>query len=173
MVEKLNILEEETTVMLPKLETKMAEWEMEDLRLTDSTFFCFLGRGYCLSCAAEAALLFQELARQPSSWYNGAEFRQGPIEVLRRDHTVFVFAPDGPTRNLNSALLQELRNTGAQVVEVGPAWADIPEHLAAITQIIPAQFAAYRLAMKNKGRLGDFRFAAKTTESEYGTAIGG
>jgi glucosamine--fructose-6-phosphate aminotransferase (isomerizing) len=39
MVENLNILQAEIAAMLPKLESRMAEWEMEDLRLKDSTFF--------------------------------------------------------------------------------------------------------------------------------------
>jgi glucosamine--fructose-6-phosphate aminotransferase (isomerizing) len=162
----LKTLEGETARMLSNLERMIANWEADDTDLSRLTFFSFLGRGYSLGCAGEAALLFQELARRPAAWYNGAEFRQGPIEVLQPDHGVIVFAPDGPTRELNTALMRELEPTGAQVIEIGPGWAGIPEHMASITQMIPVQFMAYKLAAATPHRPGVFRFAAQTTESE-------
>lgn len=163
---KLLTLGRETKLMLPNLERTIAKWEEDDTDLSGFTFFSFLGRGYSLGCACEAALLFQELGRRPAAWYNGAEFRQGPIEVLQPDHCVIVFAPDGPTRELNTALVRELELTGARVIEIGPAWEGIPEHMASITQMIPVQFMAYRLAAATPHRPGVFRFAAPTTESE-------
>jgi glucosamine--fructose-6-phosphate aminotransferase (isomerizing) len=168
MVNNLNILHEETIAMLSKLGTKIDDWDMDCSDLTSSRFFCFLGRGYSISCACEAALLFQELARRPAAWYIGAEFRQGPVEVLQPEDVVFVFAPHGPTRELNIALIRDLKITGARIFEIGSTWPELPEHLAAIPQIIPVQFAAYRLAVQNEGRPGDFRFAAETTEREHG-----
>lgn len=163
--------ESETVKMLPNLERMIAKWEEDDTDLSRLTFFCFLGRGYSLGCAAEAALLFQELARRPAAWYNGAEFRQGPIEVLQPDHGVIVFAPDGPTRELNRALVRELELTGARVIEIGPAWAGISEHMASIAQMIPVQFMAYKLATATPHRPGTLRFAAQTTESETKVAL--
>ena len=167
----LKALRSETVKMLPNLERMIANWEEDDTDLSPLTFFCFLGRGYSLGCAGEAALLFQELARRPAAWYNSAEFRQGPIEVLQPDHGVIVFAPDGPTRELNTALVRELELTGARVIEIGPAWADIPEHMASIAQMIPVQFMAYKLAAATPHRPGVFRFAAATTESETKAAV--
>lgn len=167
----LKTLEGETAEMLPNLECVIANCEEDNTDLSALTFFCFLGRGYSLGCAGEAALLFQELARRPAAWSNSAEFRQGPIEVLRPDHGVIVFAPDGPTRDLNSALVRELEPTGARVIEIGPAWDGIPEHMASITQMIPVQFMAYKLAVATPNRPGVFRFASATTESETKVAI--
>jgi glucosamine--fructose-6-phosphate aminotransferase (isomerizing) len=161
----LESLQSETAKLLPNLERMIHHWEQDDMDLSQLSFFSFLGRGYSLGCAREAALLFQEPARRPANWYNGAEFRQGPIEVLEPDHGVIVFAPDGPTRELNRAFVEELKLTRARVIEIAPPWPDIPEYLASITQMIPVQFMAYRLAAANH-RPGSFRFAADTTVSE-------
>ncbi len=168
---KMKTLRNETAKMLPNLERMIANWEEDDTDLSQLSFFCFLGRGYSLGCAAEAALLFQELARRPAAWYNSAEFRQGPIEVLQPDHGVIVFAPDGPTRELNTALVRELELTGARVIEIGPAWVALPEYMASIVQMIPVQFMAYKLAAATPHRPGVFRFASATTESETKVAV--
>jgi glucosamine--fructose-6-phosphate aminotransferase (isomerizing) len=159
-------LHSEALSMVDSLGKKMGDWEAIGASIEDARFFSFLGRGYSLSCACEASLLFQELARRPANWSSGAEFRQGPIEVLQSGDAVFVFAPDGPTRHLNAALIDELRLTGARVTEIGPPWSSIPEHLAAVSLIIPAQFAAYYLALRNANNPGNFRFASLTTENE-------
>ena len=165
-VNKGKELYSESLAMLDLLREKMDDWEVLGASIEDARFFSFLGRGYSLSCACEASLLFHELARRPASWYSGAEFRQGPIEVLQPGDAVFVFAPDGPTRRLNAALVDELKLTGAKVIELGPPWPSFPEHLAAVTSIIPIQFAAFYLAIRNGDEPGNFRFASMTTKAE-------
>ena len=163
---RTELLHRQVNEMSGRLRGLIDQWEAETENLSDFRYFCFLGRGYALATAYEGCLLFQELARKPATATNGAEFRQGPIEVLRPEHAVFVFAPEGRTRELNLALLSELRATDARVIEIGPPWAGLPEHLAAITQIIPVQLAAYHLAGATEIPPGEFRYAALTTESE-------
>jgi len=167
-VDKADLLDAQVREMLSKLGSMIAVWEAEQVNLGASKYFFFLGRGYSLATAFESSLLFQELARRPAAACIAAEFRQGPIEVLGPEHTVFVFAPEGRTWDLGIALVNELRATPAHIVEIGPSWPGLPEHLAAITQIIPLQFAAYRLAVQSQGRPGHFRYAAPTTEEEPG-----
>jgi glucosamine--fructose-6-phosphate aminotransferase (isomerizing) len=155
--------------MASRMKPMIGVWETEHTDLGSSKYFLFLGRGYSLATAFESSLLFQELARRPAAACIAAEFRQGPIEVLGPEHTVFVFAPEGRTRGLEVALVNELRTTPAHIVEIGPSWPGLPEHLAAITQIIPLQLAAYNLALRNQERPGLFRYAAPTTEAEPGS----
>jgi fructoselysine-6-P-deglycase FrlB-like protein len=84
----------------------------------------------------------QELARRTATWYSAAEFRQGPVETLRRGHTVVLFTPDGETKHLNQALASDLARTGAEIVSLG-AGLGVPEHLAPLLQIVPVQMASY------------------------------
>jgi fructoselysine-6-P-deglycase FrlB-like protein len=153
--------------MLSLLGRKMVEWETLGQSIEDARFFSFLGRGYSLSCACEGSLLFQELARRPANWCGGAEFRQGPIEVLQAGDAAIVFAPDGPAHRLNTALVNELRLTGAKVTEIGPPWPAFPEYLAPVSLIIPVQSGAFYLAVRNGCEPGTFRYASLTTENEH------
>jgi len=166
--DRLDDLRCETNDMLTQLKGALPEWESSVPDLSGSRHVHLLGRGYSLSTACAGSLLFQEVARRPAAWHNAAEFRQGPVESLRPGDAVFVFAPDGPTREMNCSLARDLQSTGAVVHEIGPAWPGLPEHLAAVTQIIPIQFAAYALAVQAGVVPGEFRFAAETTEFEEG-----
>lgn len=166
--EQLPLLQAETQAMLPQLKTALPRWEAANPPLVGTRHFHLLARGYSLSAACEGSLLLHEVARHPAAWHNAAEFRQGPVEALSPEDAVFVFAPDGPTRELNSALARDLEHTGASIYEIGPAWPDLPEHLAAVTQIIPIQLAAYGLALATGFRPGEFQFAAATSEAEEG-----
>jgi glucosamine 6-phosphate synthetase-like amidotransferase/phosphosugar isomerase protein len=77
-------------------------------------------------------------------------------------------------------LADDLSRMGAKVRWIGPAeansdhapsliqWPDVPSALAAIFEIVPLQFAAYRLALWRGIVPGDFRYASEITESESG-----
>ncbi len=166
--DRLDMLHGETLEMLPQLRAALPEWEATVPQLFGARHLHLLGRGYSLSTACAGSLLFQEVARRAAAWHNAAEFRQGPVEALRPEDAVLVFAPDGPTRELNCSLARDLQTTGAAVYEIGPAWPGLPEHLAAVTQIIPVQLAACALAVQTGFQPGEFRFAAETTEFEEG-----
>jgi glutamine---fructose-6-phosphate transaminase (isomerizing) len=165
---RLDELHRETLSLLPLLAEALPKWEAEAATISVSRSIYLLARGYSLAAACEGCLLFQEVARHPAGWYNAAEFRQGPIEALGPEDVVFVFAPDGPTRELNHALARDLAGTGAKIHEIGPAWPGIPEHLAAVTGVIPMQLAAHALAVRSGIHPGEFQFAAATTEAEKG-----
>lgn len=159
---------------LDRLPQSMNTWQQEALgwRLGDARHVVFLGRGYSVSSACESALLMQELARRTATWYNAAEFRQGPVEALRPDHAVVVFAPEGATRDFSTRLAADLRHTGARVVVAGESL-DAPEWLAPALQIIPVQMAAYAIAADAPNTLpGEFRYAAPVSDKEDGLAAG-
>jgi glucosamine--fructose-6-phosphate aminotransferase (isomerizing) len=160
-------------IALDVLESQMPVWwrMAGGWRWEERSHFFFLGRGYSVSSACEATLLMQELSRRTATWYNAAEFRQGPVEAVRRGHAVVLFSPDGETKHLNQSLAGDLAHTGAGVFQVGGGLG-VPEYLAPLLQIIPIQMAAYAIAARDQETPGQFRFAAAVSEKEDGLAAG-
>jgi fructoselysine-6-P-deglycase FrlB-like protein len=71
--------------------------------------FTFLGSGMSIGIANEAALKLREASQSWAESYPGMEFRHGPISVVGRASTVWVFGPPPP------GLLEDLEVTGAHV----------------------------------------------------------
>jgi fructoselysine-6-P-deglycase FrlB-like protein len=78
-------------------------------RTLDSTQFTFLGSGMSIGIANEAALKLREASQSWTESYPAMEFRHGPISVVGRASTVWVFGP--PPRGL----LEDLEVAGAHV----------------------------------------------------------
>jgi fructoselysine-6-P-deglycase FrlB-like protein len=72
--------------------------------------FVFLGRGWTVGLAAEAALKFREAAGAWTESYHAMEYRHGPISVAGTGTLVW-FVSDG-----EPALVDDVRATGATVV---------------------------------------------------------
>jgi fructoselysine-6-P-deglycase FrlB-like protein len=79
------------------------------LRALDSAHFTFLGSDMSVGIANEAALKLREASQSWTESYASMEFRHGPISVVGRASTVWVFGP--PPRGL----LEDLKVTGAHV----------------------------------------------------------
>lgn len=75
--------------------------------------FVFLGRGWTVGLANEAALKLREAALVPAESYPALEYRHGPI-ALADTHTVV-----WPLGDVDADLLADVRATGAAVVETG------------------------------------------------------
>jgi fructoselysine-6-P-deglycase FrlB-like protein len=75
-------------------------------RVVDSTQFTFLGRGWTVGLAHEAALKLREAALAWSEGYPAMEYRHGPISVTTRGTATWMFgeAPEG--------LAEQVRRTG-------------------------------------------------------------
>ena len=78
-------------------------------RTLDSAQFTFLGSGMSIGIANEAALKLREASQSWTESYPAMEFRHGPISVVSRASTVWVFGTPPP------GLLQDLGVTGAYV----------------------------------------------------------
>jgi len=73
--------------------------------------FVFLGRGWTVGLANEAALKLREAALVPAESYPGLEYRHGPIALADGQTVVWPLGdPDGD-------LVADIRSTGATVVE--------------------------------------------------------
>jgi glucosamine 6-phosphate synthetase-like amidotransferase/phosphosugar isomerase protein len=97
----------------------------------EQTQFTFLGTGWTVGLANEAALKVREASQSWAESYPAMEFRHGPISVIDEGSVVSIFgpAPDG--------LVEELRPTGALVVR---------SERDPMAQLVGAQLLAVELA---------------------------
>ncbi|WP_229070742.1 SIS domain-containing protein [Actinoplanes sp. DH11] len=79
-------------------------------RLAEREQFTFLGTGWTVGLANEAALKLREAAQVWAESYPAMEFRHGPISVAGHRSVVWIFGPPVP------GLLEDLTATGALVV---------------------------------------------------------
>ncbi|HJY44581.1 MAG TPA: SIS domain-containing protein [Propionibacteriaceae bacterium] len=82
-------------------------------RALDCDQFTFLGTGMSVGIAHEAALKLREASQSWTESYPAMEFRHGPISVVGRASTVWVFGSPP------SGLLEDLAVTGAHVESSG------------------------------------------------------
>jgi fructoselysine-6-P-deglycase FrlB-like protein len=75
--------------------------------------FVFLGSGWSVGLTGEAALKLREAGRAWAESYPAMEYRHGPISVATERTLVWMLGPREP------ALLEDIRETGASVVENG------------------------------------------------------
>jgi len=73
--------------------------------------FTFLGSGWTVGLAHEAALKIREAAQMWTESYPGMEFRHGPISVIGDDSAVWILGTPP------AGLLDELGTTGARTVQ--------------------------------------------------------
>jgi fructoselysine-6-P-deglycase FrlB-like protein len=91
----------------------------------------FLGRGWCVGLAAEAALKTREMAQAWAESYPAMEYRHGPISVADAETAVWLVGP-GP-----AGLSGDVAATGATVVTSA---------LDPLAQLVQVQRAALALA---------------------------
>lgn len=100
-----------TDAVVRDAETALAEPLPEGL--LDCTQFTFLGRGWTVGLANEAALKMKEASLSWTESYPAMEYRHGPISIATDTTATWMFgtAPEG--------LPEQLRATGARWVESG------------------------------------------------------
>ncbi|MEU1088837.1 SIS domain-containing protein [Streptomyces sp. NPDC005576] len=81
--------------------------------LVDATQLSFLGRGWTVGLANEAALKMKEAALAWTESYPAMEYRHGPISIATETTATWMFGP------APAGLPEQLRATGAQWVESG------------------------------------------------------
>ena len=81
-----------------------------DEELIDRRHYVFLGRGWSIGVAREAALKVQEASASWSEAYPSLEYRHGPLSTADEDTVVWLFGVD------DDVLVNDIRRTGATVV---------------------------------------------------------
>ena len=122
-----------------------------------------VGRGFEYATAREWALKLKELARVFAEPYSTADFVHGPIAVLDPGAKVLAIAPSGATAGDMHGVLVALRDrVGSDLLVLSdlpalravgrwsiPLASGLPEWLAPITSIVPAQLFTVALARAN------------------------
>ena len=134
-----------------------------------------LGRGPSMAAAQTGALIQGEASKFPAMAMNAAEFRHGPLEMVREDLTVMVLAGSQATVRLNLRLAEEISRLGARVFWVGePAVSGMPSITMpaangialTLAEVAPFQLLSLALAQQTNIEAGKFFHSSKVTLTE-------
>lgn len=119
-----------------------------------------LGRGFQYPTAREWSLKLKEIGGVLAEPYSAADFEHGPITLVEPGFPVLVVATTGLALPGVTTLIERLRDEGADLLVASDDVAvrrlgngsitlpsGVPEWLAPITSIVPAQLFAYHLAV--------------------------
>jgi len=160
----LQTVGEQLLVVSDSIERFLGNWEtsvesaVEFLR--DAPYTVFLGRGPGRASAMFTAVLFREVPKIVSEGMGAAVFRHGLREMIRPEHRVVIFAPDGNTYELLINLAKELLAANIPVLIITDRPFEIatqqqhlviqmesqPEIWAPLLDMVPLQLIGYRLA---------------------------
>ena len=140
------------------------------------------GRGLLMGTALETALKLEETCLRPVRGYSYADLRHGPISVVTSGVVaVLVAAADGPLAAPMVELAEDLRRRSARILGIGGSTAfaaacdvhlpgpDLPESVAPLATMVPAQLTVERLA-RDLGLDPDRpRGLAKVTQTDAST----
>jgi glucosamine--fructose-6-phosphate aminotransferase (isomerizing) len=138
-----------------------------------------LGRGASAASCHEGRLLWEEAAKLPASAMSTGGFRHGPQEVVREGLRVALWIDGERMRVQDLALAADLRRFGVNLLLIGqhvPAdTGDLVLEIPAVrpewqflTDIIPIQIAAERLAYLGNQDCDSFRICPYIVEDEGG-----
>ena len=140
-----------------KLSESVAGWA-ERYRYMEQ--FVVIGRGYNYSTAFEIQLKVQELCGIMGDGYSEADFRHGPIALIKRGFPVIAVAPEGKTMPYVVDLLEKLHEQQSELLVISnhdnafahaqnrmEIPAGIPEWLTPMLSVIPGQVFAMQQAI--------------------------
>jgi glucosamine--fructose-6-phosphate aminotransferase (isomerizing) len=163
------------------MEDFLGQWEEHTARLsaflTGSERVALLGRGPSLASAAAGSLILKEVAKLQGEALSAGQFRHGPLEVAAPGFAAFVFAMGGKTQELSLRLAHDVARFGGKAVIIGNATSQaervfnlalpaLDELCAPLTEIVPLQLLARRLALDKGLTPGRFERAGKVTREE-------
>jgi len=118
-----------------------------------------IGRGYNYSTAFEVALKIKELTRVVAEPYSSADFRHGPIAMVRDGFPVLLIAPLGMVYRDLEGLIAELIVLDSELLIISdeptllehaalalPIPSGVPEYLSPLISVIPGQLFSMALA---------------------------
>lgn len=78
----------------------------------------YIGRGHSRTTAESAALFTRETAKCSCSAFDSGEFRHGPFEVIDEHFCAMLFAPEGPSFQMQLHLAEAITHLNGKVVFV-------------------------------------------------------
>ena len=139
----------------------------------------FLARGASLASCHEARLLWEEAAKRPATAMTTSGFRHGPQEIVREGFFAGLWIDAERTRAQDLELARDLKRLGARVLLIGQGIEEnsgdcvlglppVPAPWQFLTEIIPIQIAAERLAALRGEDPDSFRLCSYIVEDEGG-----
>jgi glucosamine--fructose-6-phosphate aminotransferase (isomerizing) len=167
-------------VELPSLARRVLDQE-QVAALADRYLFASrlltTGRGFSYPTALEASLKLMETSYVSAQAFSAADLLHGPIAMVDHDRPVLAFASRGRGGEAIRPVLEQLAERGADVCVIGdPAQAlapgrlvplptHVPEDLAPILEILPAQQLAQAMSVARRLDPDRPRGLAKVTET--------
>jgi glucosamine--fructose-6-phosphate aminotransferase (isomerizing) len=154
-VDQLRAVPEHMTQNLASLAAVLGKFE----RYRYMSRCAVIGRGYNYATAYEIALKIKELTQVDAQAYSSADFRHGPITMVRESLPVILLAPNGPVLKDLRALITDLKRLGAEQLIISdevsvlgeahlplPLPVGLPESLSPLVAVLPGQLFAMTLA---------------------------
>jgi glucosamine--fructose-6-phosphate aminotransferase (isomerizing) len=161
----------------PAAESYLSEWRahVDSLAelLSGIRHLFLVGRGSSLAAAGTGALIVKESDHYHAEGMSSAAFRHGPFEMLSQEAFVLVFSGERKTRELNTRLLEDIREQQgrAELVSEDARYAPCelpaaPQNIHPILEILPVQMITLALAAQVGREPGRFELATKVTTKE-------
>jgi len=144
----------ERTLVLTKSRLPMMERYRYMDRLT------VIGRGYNYATSFEIAIKIKELTGTLVESYSSADFRHGPIAVVKNGYPVMIIDPHGSAAGDLRDLVDELFTRGSELIAISdlpailksarlalPIAKDLPEWLSPLITVLPGQYFALMLTL--------------------------
>ncbi|MGH7144061.1 MAG: glutamine--fructose-6-phosphate transaminase (isomerizing) [Planctomycetota bacterium] len=149
-------------------------------RFAASNTFIFLGRGYNVPTAMEAALKLKEISYIHATSYPAGEFKHGPIALIDIHTPTVAVMPNDASFERMSSNVQEVRARKGPVIVLTTDDAPdvshlsehvlkvpaVPEYLMPIVSIVPLQLLAYEIAVMRGCEVDKPRNLAKSVTVE-------
>jgi glucosamine--fructose-6-phosphate aminotransferase (isomerizing) len=180
LVESLSGAVAKTAKLIPDWQEQFADSNW----LQPGASYYFLARGSSLASAHETALLWEEGVKAPAAAMGTGTFRHGPQEAMRKGVHVAIWIDNQQMRERDLAIARDLIRMGCAVLLIGQNLPEdaghmviqippFPAHWQFITDIVPMQLAANRLAQLSGEDCDSFRFASYIVEDEDGLVLNG
>jgi len=141
-------------------------------------YVALMSRGADLASVYQGALTLKEVARVPAEPITAAQFRHGPMEIIKPAHRYVIFARQGKTGKFLIKLAEDIRrHRGRVVLFTELPFADITNvkliqvesvrlGLGTLVDIVYIQLLAHELALRAGLDPGKFHLAQTVTREE-------
>jgi len=141
-------------------------------------YVALMSRGADLSSAYQGALMFKEVVRLGAEPMSAAQFRHGPMEIIKPEHRYVIFGRKGKTGKLLTKLADDIRSHGGRVVLLTDQpfgditnvrlvrVAPLPEFLGTLVDSVYIQLLVHELALRAGLEPGQFWLATEVTREE-------
>ncbi len=162
----------------------LVDWESKGKGVFDFLLPCstlaLIARGPSVASAMTGAVITEEASKVFCKATSAAQFRHGPMEVVREGFRAVVFAGNDATSILNVRLAKEIGSYGGKVLLItcAPNASGMPSDVVQVAipqaepavlpvfEIIPVQMLTIALAHANGYEPGTFEHCSKVTREE-------